>query len=98
MIKLFNERLGLRLRLLMLAKIHERDEMLHDATVLISNRADEESCPELTSILAAVVNFWIALGAALKRGSHLCHRLRIGSLRHQEVEALPEHLVPVVSG
>ena len=72
--------------------------MLHNLTALIPNRADEEGGPEHATILAAVANFRTAVVAALERGLDLRQRFWIRAARHQEIEAVAEHLFPVVSG
>jgi hypothetical protein len=71
--------------------------MLHNITVLISNRADEKGGAEHAAILAAVAKFRTAV-AAFEGGFDLRQRHRVGAARHQEIEALAEHLFPVVSG
>jgi hypothetical protein len=52
----------------MLAEIHERDEVLHDAATFIAHRTDEDGCKKLASILPAEIDLRIAFGAALERG------------------------------
>jgi hypothetical protein len=53
--------------------------------------------PEHAAILAVVANFRIAVGVTLECGFDLRHRVRIAA-RHKEVEALADHIFPVVSG
>src|SRR3954469_9248243 len=72
--------------------------MLHNVAALIPDRADEEGGPEHAAILAVVTNFQVSVGVAVELGFDLRHHLRIGAARHQEIEALAQHLAPVVSG
>jgi hypothetical protein len=61
MVELIDQRLCLCVRLFMLADIHKRNEMLNDSTSFIPYRADENRCPALGAILAAIVDFRIAI-------------------------------------
>ena len=82
----------------MFREINERSEILNNTATLIPNRAYEEGCPELTAILSTVANFHTAVRIALKLGFNSRQRLGIGGVCHQEIEALAENLLPVVSG
>jgi hypothetical protein len=84
--------------LLVLAEIHKRGKVLHHVTRLIQNRANKEGGPEHAAILATETNFKFVFGAARKRGFDLRKRPRIDGAPHQKIEALTEHLLPVISG
>jgi hypothetical protein len=76
-------------------EVYERGEML---TRLIPNRADKDGGPEHAAVLAPKTNFKIAFSFAREGDLGFRQRLRIGRTRHQEVEALAEYLLAIVSG
>src|SRR5471030_2249168 len=82
----------------MLGQINERGEVLDDIADLVSNGTDEKGGPELAAVLAAVSNLRTTDRFSVKLGLNFGQRLRIRAMRHQEVKALTEHLVPVVAG
>src|SRR5687767_1405864 len=98
MIQLFDEHLGVGLLLPVRGVIHDRDEVLHNLTVLIPNRADEGGTPELAAILAAIGILRTTVMTALQLACYSRPRLWSGIVRHQEGEVLAEHLFAVVSG
>ena len=51
-----------------------------------------------SAILAAETKFKFVFGAARKRGFDLRKRPRIDGAPHQKIEALTEHLLPIISG
>src|SRR3982750_3847656 len=98
MVQLADEHFASGLLLFVLALIHKREEMLDHSTALISHWTGENDCPKLAAILAAVTYF--RLGGRATTFEHRFkgrQRDRIGSARHQRVEALAEHLLPVVT-
>src|SRR5512132_630389 len=98
MVQLVDQHLGLSLLVLMFREIDERGKILNNIATLIPNRAYEEACPELTAILSTVANFHSTVRLALKLGFNSRQRLGIRGVRHQEIEALAENLLPLVSG
>src|SRR5664280_1683228 len=72
--------------------------MLDDMTGLIANRADENGGPVRAAILAASPDFRVVVGAVFERRFEARQRVRIGVLRDQGVETLPQHLLLVISG
>jgi hypothetical protein len=83
--------------LLVPGEVYERGKMLHNNTGLVPDRADEDGGPEHAAVFAPKTNFKIDFSFACERDLDLRQRLRIGRTRHQEVEALAEHLLAIVS-
>src|ERR1700761_6639628 len=81
----------------MLCDICERCEMLNDSTLVIPDGADEKGCPEEASIFVSAAQFQIVGGVALSGGFDCRQRALVGGGHRQEIQALPEHLVAVVS-
>src|SRR6185437_10952742 len=98
MVQLVDEHLRPSFILLVFGQINKRSEILNDITARIANGTDEDSGPELASILASAENFGPVAGRTFEFGLNSRHRLGIGAERHQKNEAFAEHVFAAVSG
>jgi predicted acyltransferase (DUF342 family) len=97
-VQLVDQHLRVDFLILVPGEIHVRGKILDNVTALVANRANEEASPEFAAILAAVKDIDAVTRTAAKLGLNKRPRLRIGGVRHQEIEALAEHLFLGVSG
>ena len=84
--------------LVVFAEVDERREILDGLAGLVPHGRNENRGPEDTAVVAAVAYFRIDVRTALECGVDLGDGFGVGALRHQEVDALSEHLVARISG
>ena len=77
MVQLVDEHPGSNFILLVFGEIYQRCEILNDVTAGIANRADEDSRPELATILAAAEYFGPGAERAFELGLNSRQRLSI---------------------